>query len=266
MSLDVKRTHSEPRRTHRIVLTGGPGGGKTTGGDILRRECGKRIAFVPEAATMLFVGGFPRYDEPGCVVAQQRAIYNVQVNLEQTQLLHYPGRILLCDRGTLDGAAYVEGGADAWCATMGTTIEQELQRYDAVLFFQSAAATGNSINGSMLEGGNPGTHVAPCFYVCVSVNRLRHVAARLESKDEARSLDHALHALWSKHPNFHVIRSQDSFFAKIADAVSVFKTVVAAMDLATPLPSHEHEHDKLDAHTPSTAAHSSAAISPNVCN
>lgn len=41
---------SPSRRTHRIVLTGGPGGGKTTGGDILRREFGQRVAFVPEGA------------------------------------------------------------------------------------------------------------------------------------------------------------------------------------------------------------------------
>jgi hypothetical protein len=37
---------------------------------------------------------------------------NIQVNLEDTQLTHFPGRVLLCDRGTLDGAAYIEGGAD----------------------------------------------------------------------------------------------------------------------------------------------------------
>ena len=47
----------------RIVLTGGPGGGKTTAADLMRREVGERIVIVPEAATMLFSGGFPRHEE-----------------------------------------------------------------------------------------------------------------------------------------------------------------------------------------------------------
>jgi hypothetical protein len=59
---------------------------------------GKRISFVPEAATLLFNGGFPRYDDARCVGFQQKAIYHVQKNLEDTQLTHYENRILLCDR------------------------------------------------------------------------------------------------------------------------------------------------------------------------
>lgn len=43
-----------------LSSAGGPGGGKTTAGDLLRREFGARVAFVPEAATLLFSGGFPR--------------------------------------------------------------------------------------------------------------------------------------------------------------------------------------------------------------
>ena len=48
----------------RIVLTGGPGGGKTTAADLFRREIGERVVIVPEAATILFQGGFPRSREP----------------------------------------------------------------------------------------------------------------------------------------------------------------------------------------------------------
>ena len=47
----------------RIVLTGGPGGGKTTAADLFRREIGEGVVIVPEAATMMFSGGFPRHQQ-----------------------------------------------------------------------------------------------------------------------------------------------------------------------------------------------------------
>ncbi len=40
----------------RIVITGGPGGGKMTALDLFRRELGDRVSVVPEAATMIFSG------------------------------------------------------------------------------------------------------------------------------------------------------------------------------------------------------------------
>ena len=52
----------------------------------------------------------------------------------------YPERILLCDRGTLDGAAYWPGEPEEFFAAIGTSLEAELARYDAVIFFETAAA------------------------------------------------------------------------------------------------------------------------------
>jgi type II restriction enzyme len=40
--------------------------------------------------------------------------------------------VVLCDRGTLDGAAYWPGPGDLWSA-VGTTLEEQLGRYDAVI-------------------------------------------------------------------------------------------------------------------------------------
>ena len=65
----------------RIVLTGGPGGGKTTAADLFRREIGERVVVVPEAATLLFLGGFPRSVEPAALRSAQSAIYHVQTQL-----------------------------------------------------------------------------------------------------------------------------------------------------------------------------------------
>lgn len=184
----------------RIALTGGPGGGKTTAADLFRRELGEEVVIVPEAATILYLGGFPRSDEVDVRMATQRAIYQVQKNLEDVQASHYMKRILLCDRGTIDGAVYWPGDPMEFFSHMGTTFEQELTRYDAVVFFETAAVGGISI-----EGGNP---------------------ARIESNDVAVKLDRRLHALWSKHPNFHFIPHETSFFSKISSALSILFRLV----------------------------------------
>src|SRR6186997_721958 len=93
---------AQPRlqKRRRIVLTGGPGGGKTTAADLLRRELGSKVVVVPEAATILFTGGFPRSQQWEANRAAQSAIFHVQRNLEDVQAALFPERVLLCDRGT----------------------------------------------------------------------------------------------------------------------------------------------------------------------
>jgi predicted ATPase len=185
----------------RIVLTGGPGGGKTTAGDLFRREIGERVVFVPEAATLLFSGGFPRVHEPPAVRAAQMAIFHLQRGLEEVQGARYPRRILLCDRGTVDGAAYWPGSADEYFKANGTTLDSELARYDAVIFFESAA-----VGGASIEGGNP---------------------IRNESTGQAVELDRKLRVLWSRHPLFVLVPHNRSFFKKISFGLSALEGIVS---------------------------------------
>lgn len=185
----------------RVVLTGGPGGGKTTAADLYRREIGDDVVIVPEAATLLYSGGFPRAGEVGVRKATQRAIYHVQKNLEDAQAYHYQSRVLLCDRGTIDGAVYWPGEPGAFFTDVGTTFDQQLQRYDAVIFFETAAVGGISI-----EGGNP---------------------QRIESIEEALELDRKLKALWSKHPRFVFIPHEASFMKKINTGLRELAKVVS---------------------------------------
>jgi hypothetical protein len=187
----------------RIVLTGGPGGGKTTAADLFRREIGERVVVVPEAATLLFAGGFPRSDEPGALRAAQKAIYHVQRNLEDAQSARFPGRILLCDRGTLDGAAYWPDDPEAYFQSLGSSVEAELLRYDAVIFFETAAVGGLSI-----EGGNP---------------------VRVEDTAQAVALDHRLRALWMRHPRFVLVPHNPSFFRKLTFGLASIESIVAQL-------------------------------------
>ena len=188
--------------THRIVLTGGPGGGKTTAADLIRREIGDRIVIVPEAATMLFAGGFPRSEEYDAQVSAQKAIYHVQNNIEDVICAMYPGRVLLCDRGTVDGAAYwpKDHSCDDFFQCMHTTKESELSRYDAVLFFETAAVGDISI-----EGGNP---------------------FRTESNKKAIELDKRLRDMWSQHPNYKFIPHQGSFIEKLKTALEALEETI----------------------------------------
>ncbi|OFZ15684.1 MAG: hypothetical protein A2Z20_10735, partial [Bdellovibrionales bacterium RBG_16_40_8] len=130
-----------------------------------------------------------------------RAIYQVQLNLEDAQSAHYYSRVLLCDRGTVDGAVYWPDNLGSFFDHMGTTLEKELSRYDSVIFFETAAVGGVSI-----EGGNP---------------------ARIESIEEALALDHKLKSLWSQHPNFVFVPHNTSFIKKITAGLDALAKIVA---------------------------------------
>jgi predicted ATPase len=188
----------------RVVLTGGPGGGKSTAADLLRREIGERVIVVPEAATMLFSGGFPRPVDPEARRSAQAAIYHVQRNLEDIQAAQYPERILLCDRGTVDGGAYWPDGSEDFYESVGSSYEQELGRYDAVIFFETAALGSHGF-----ESENP---------------------VRTETQQEAVDLDGRLRELWAPHPWFTLIPHSASFFRKMTVGLGILESLIAQIE------------------------------------
>jgi len=168
---------------------------------LFRREIGEKVVIVPETATMLFMGGFPRVGETKARAATQRAIFHAQVGLEDVQGALYPGRVLLCDRGTIDGAAFWPDDApEGFFETLGTNLKRELTCCAAVIVFESAAGGDVSIGG-----GDP---------------------ARTESNEEARRLDMRLRKLWSEHPNFNFVPHSRSFFAKLQDGLGQLQRIV----------------------------------------
>jgi len=72
-----------------------------------------------------------------------------------------------------------------------------------VIFFESAAVGGNSI-----EGGNP---------------------IRNETIEQAVELDRKLRALWSQHPRFVLVPHNDSFFKKISFGLASLEGIVAQL-------------------------------------
>jgi len=184
----------------RIVITGGPGGGKTTALDLIRREFAGQIASVPEAATMVFGGGIARTEHPLEITSQQITIFNLQKNLEDVQRTMHPDCLILCDRGSLDGLAYWPDSEESFFEKMNTSLEKEIERYDAVIFFETAAKSGQSIRSN-----NP---------------------TRNESEQKAIALDKKLQKIWSRHPNYNFVGSSESFIQKVIFGISTIEDVI----------------------------------------
>jgi hypothetical protein len=184
-----------------IVITGGPGGGKTTALDLFQRELKSEVTIVPEAATLLFGHGLCREDDPCRIRALQLAIHRMQVGLEGIFRDFYPDRLLICDRGTLDGLAYWPGDEASYFEAIGSSFAREVSRYAAVVFFQTAA-----IHGEDVKSNNP---------------------YRSEDARAALALDERLKRVWERHPHFHFIPSERSFLKKITHGL---KTITGVLE------------------------------------
>ena len=114
-----------------VVVTGGPGAGKTAVLEMARRSLCRHVVVLPEAAGIVFGGGFPRHSTDPARRAAQRAIFHIQRELERLTLEERQAAVVLCDRGTLDGVAYWPGAADDFFAELGIAPDLEIDRYQA---------------------------------------------------------------------------------------------------------------------------------------
>ena len=178
-----------PRRK-RIALTGGPGAGKTAVIELVRRLLCDHIHVLPEAASIVFGGGFPRGTSSAQRRAEQRAIFFVQRELEATAD-EEPLEIVLCDRGTVDGGAYWPGPTDLW-SSVGTTLDEQLARYDAVIHLRTPALGYNHSN-----------------------------PLRIESAAEAHVIDERIAELWSRHPRRFEVCAETDFLTKATHAIKI---------------------------------------------
>ena len=178
----------------RVVLTGGPGAGKTAVLELIRLFFCEHVKTLPEAAGIVFGGRFPRSDRPPLRQAAQRAIYHVQRELEAVADADNAA-VVLCDRGTVDCAAYWLGEGDLFSA-VGTSPAIELARYDAVIHLQ--------------------TPTSPDAYN-------RDNPLRLESLQEAAAIDERIATQWSAHPNRFVVEPADDFLHKAARALALLR-------------------------------------------
>ena len=117
-------------RARRIVLTGGPGSGKTVISTRIAQMHPEKFVLVPEAATQVYDSLQTRWDKLDIEGRRdvQRKIYRLQVDQEDRTAQSNPGKILLLDRGTIDGAAYWPEGPEDYWRDVGSNLDTELKR------------------------------------------------------------------------------------------------------------------------------------------
>lgn len=182
----------ESHRQRRVVLTGGPGAGKTAVLELIRQAFCEHVTILPETASILFSGGFPRGTDPHLRRAGQRAIFYTQRELEATTD-GTNAAIVLCDRGTVDAAAYWPGPEPFWPA-VGSTLEEQLRRYDAVIHLRTPGP------GSGYNHSNP---------------------LRVESAAEAAAIDERILQTWERHPRRFVVEAASDFMKKARRALDM---------------------------------------------
>lgn len=184
-----------------VVLTGGPGAGKTAVLEVIRRNFCEHVVVLPESASILFGGGFPRHEAASARRAAQRAIARVQRELERLALESDRAALVLCDRGTLDGLAYWPGDpADFW-RDLGTTREAELARYAAAIHLRVPA------DGQGYGFSNP---------------------LRIEAAPEAAAIDARIAQAWAGHPRLVEVPATSDFMGKLQRAVAAIREEVPA--------------------------------------
>ena len=191
----------------KIVITGGPCGGKTTGMNKIQEAftaLGHTVLFIHETATELISGGVSPWT---CSSNGEYQKCQMKMQIEKEKIYEYAAKtmdaeniLIVCDRGTLDNKAYMTEADYANALNYIDTDEDSLLKsYDAIFHLVTAA-----------KG-------AAEFYT-TSNN-----SARTETIEEAIAIDDKLIAAWANHPSLHIIDNAGDFDTKINNLISKIK-------------------------------------------
>lgn len=181
----------------KIVVTGGPCGGKTTALDIMEKELTKKgfkVIIVPETATELISSGI-KPNEIGDKIFHSLLVersLNKDLTTEKASNCYNQNTVIIYDRGLMDFRAYISDEMFfEILAEHNLTEEEIINKYDAVFHLVTAA-----------DG-------AEDYYTVVN-NK-----ARTEGPEKALELDMKTRKIWEKHPNLKLIDNSTSFEEKI---------------------------------------------------
>jgi len=200
---------------YRIVLTGGPCGGKSSAMAAISdrlMSLGFRVFRVPEAATLLLTGtglNPAKMDEQerttfeGSMVKTKIALEDIFYQIAKAS--NHPS-VIICDRGTMDTRAYMDD--ENWEVMLDehgwNVVDLRDRRYDAVIHMVTAAIGAEK-------------------YYTTENN-----AARSENLNEARELDDKVLKAWVGHPKIRIIDNSTDFKNKIRRVEDVICQIVGA--------------------------------------
>jgi predicted ATPase len=202
----MMEAEQKKRKIWKLVLTGGPCGGKTTGQTRLStffENLGWKVYRVPETATILLGGGVNFADLPEWAAVEfQENLLRTMLQIENSffALAEASDRncLVICDRGSMDASAFVS--REQWDTILARNGCDEVDirdnRYHQVVHMVSAA------NG------------AEQFY------SIEHHATRLEGLEEARERDTKAAEAWIGHPYVDIIDNGSDFETKINRLIS----------------------------------------------
>lgn len=186
-------------KVNKIVITGGPCGGKTSAISRVRdafTEMGYTVLCVPETATEFISGGVAPWT---CGTNAEYQYCQMSLQLEKERLFLRAAEtmsaekiLIVCDRGALDNKAYMTD--EEFRHILDELGENEVSLrdgYDAVFHLVTAA-----------DGAEE------CY---TTANN----KARTESLEEARTLDLAVISAWTGNPHFRVIDNSTDFGEKL---------------------------------------------------
>lgn len=236
-----KRASKPAEKIPKIVITGGPCSGKSLGLDMLVKrlpEIGVKPILLKEVPSAIFESGVTVGDmaaNPKRWADFQKVILGEQMALEKSRLrlarLHPAAlKVLLCDRGALDGMAYVDPSIFQRIARASgfANLHHLRDRYDAVIHLVTAALG------------------APEHY------NLDNNPYRTETPEQATARDRRTLAAWNGHENLHIIANQENGtrinFSQKLDLL--FNTVCHSLDLPVPIEIERKYLVSLDAQAP----------------
>ncbi len=193
------------KQMSKIVITGGPCAGKTTGMSWIQNaftEMGYAVIFVPETATELISGGVAPWTLKSNLDYQ---LCQMQLQLEKERVFEEAANkifntdkiLIVCDRGAIDNKAYMTDVEFKSALSALKLNEVELRdNYDAVFHLVTAAKGAEE------------------FYT------LSNNQARMETVEEASELDDKLISAWTGHPHLRVIDNTVGFEEKMKKLVT----------------------------------------------
>lgn len=202
------REEKETMTINKIVITGGPSAGKTTGLSWIQNaftKLGYTVLFVPETATELISGGVTPW---GCGSNLDYQKCQMRLQLEKERVFEQAARtmkaekiLIVCDRGTIDNKAYMNALEFSQVLAEFKTNEVQLRdSYDAVFHLVTAAKGAEK------------------FYTT------ENNSARTETVEQAALLDDKLIAAWTGHPHLRVIDNSTDFEDKLRRLIAEIRS------------------------------------------